>query len=123
MLTMDSLLCLCVVGSLAAAHAAIARGRLRWRWWLAAALACGCGVLAKGPVAVALVAPPIACLAFLDPRTARLRARHLLGFGVVFGIVAAPWYVALAAVHREFVGHFFWKHNVLRYVAPFDHPE
>src|SRR5262249_34794229 len=53
LLTMNSLLCLWVVGALAAGHIALSGNRLRWRWWLASALACSLGMLTKGPVALA----------------------------------------------------------------------
>jgi 4-amino-4-deoxy-L-arabinose transferase-like glycosyltransferase len=123
MLTMDSLLCLCVVAALAAAHAALSAPRLRRQWWLVSALACGCGVLAKGPVALVLAALPVGGVAFLDPRVARVTPRHVVGYGLAAIAVAAPWYVAVSILDPDFLGHFFWKHNVLRYVAPFDHAE
>src|SRR5262249_39555429 len=69
LLTMNSLLCLCVVAALAAAHVALSGPRLRWRWWLLSAGSCGLGLLAKGPVALILVCVPVLLYRFLDPRT------------------------------------------------------
>src|SRR5258707_949660 len=68
MLTMDSLLGLCVVTALAAAHVAVSGPRLRWGWWVLSALACGFGLLTKGPVALALIAVPVLACQALDPR-------------------------------------------------------
>ncbi len=37
--------------------------------------------------------------------------------------VALPWYVAICVRAPGFARYFFWEHNVLRFVAPFDHIE
>src|SRR5262249_7245033 len=37
--------------------------------------------------------------------------------------VAGPWYVAAAWHTPGFLGDFLYRHNVLRYVTPFDHEE
>ncbi len=121
MLTMDGLLCLWVVLGLAAAHVALAAPRLRWRWWLLAGLACGLGLLTKGPVALALVGVPVLAYRLLEPRSARVGALGWAALPAVAVAVAAPWYVAVMAREPEFAEYFFWKHNVVRFVAPFDH--
>jgi dolichol-phosphate mannosyltransferase len=121
MLTMDGLLCLWVVLGLAAAQVALAAPRLRWRWWLLAGLACGLGLLTKGPVALALVGVPVVAYRLLEPRCARVGA---LGWTALTGValaVAAPWYAAVLLREPEFAAYFFWKHNVVRFLAPFDH--
>src|SRR5262249_17910791 len=121
LLTMDSLLCLWVTLSLALAHRATAGARLRRGWWLLAAGFCGLGLLTKGPVALALVLVPLLAFPFLPPRTARRGRRGWAAFlGVACGL-AAPWYAAMIAWEPGFATYFFWRHNVERYVAPFDH--
>ena len=35
--------------------------------------------------------------------------------------VVLPWYVAASIRMPEFIHHFLWKHNVERFVTPFDH--
>src|SRR5207237_6547030 len=35
--------------------------------------------------------------------------------------LALPWYATVALEDPDFLGYFFWRHNVLRYVVPFDH--
>src|SRR5262249_51405284 len=37
--------------------------------------------------------------------------------------LAGPWFVAAACVESDFAGYFFWTHNVVRFLAPFDHAE
>jgi dolichol-phosphate mannosyltransferase len=123
MLTMDGLLCLWVIASLAAAHVAVADGRLRRVWWLLSAAACGLGLLSKGPVALALVAIPVLIHQGLDPRAARLLWQSWATYvGVAVGL-AAPWYAAVWVAEPEFGSYFFWRHNVVRFLAPFDHQE
>jgi 4-amino-4-deoxy-L-arabinose transferase-like glycosyltransferase len=121
LLTMDSLLCLWVVAALATAHRATAGPRLRRGWWLLAAGCCGLGLLTKGPVAPALTVVPLLALQFLDPRTARPGWKAWAAFlGLACGL-AAPWYAAMTAWEPGFASYFFWRHNLERYVAPFDH--
>ncbi len=121
LLTMNSLLCLWVVAALAAAHLAVRGPNLRWRYWLLSAAACSLGLLTKGPVVLALVVVPVLIYQALQPLSARPGigpwSAHL---AVAFGL-ACPWYLTLAVRNPDFVDYFFWKHNVLRYVAPFDH--
>jgi dolichol-phosphate mannosyltransferase len=123
LLTMDTLLCLCVTAALAAAHVAVHGATFRWRWWLVSAVACGLGMLTKGPVALALTAVPVLAYSFLDRRRTRLGLVAWLAYLAVALSVAAPWYIAVARVDPGFVDYFFWRHNVERFVAPFDHVE
>jgi hypothetical protein len=54
-------------------------------------------------------------------RPAGVRWYHyLLFFAVVFA-VNLPWYVGIYLREPEFLKHFFWEHNVLRFLRPFDH--
>lgn len=121
LLTMNGLLCLWVTLALAAAHLAVSGASLRRRWWLLSALSCGLGLLSKGPVALALVVPPVLALTFLDARAARVRVRDWLIYGAVSSGLAAPWFVAVALRDPSFLDYYFWKHHVERYLAPFDH--
>src|SRR5262249_6905379 len=64
-LPFDGLLALWVTAALGLAHAALAgrrpaAPRLRRGLWALSAAACGLGLLTKGPVALALVLPPLA---------------------------------------------------------------
>jgi hypothetical protein len=121
LLTMNSLLCLWVVAALAAAHLALSGPNLRWRWWLLSAGACGLGLLSKGPVALALVAVPVLLYGLLDTRTAGMSLRSWSVYLGAAILLASPWYLFLTVRDPDFAPYFFWKHNVLRYLAPFDH--
>jgi 4-amino-4-deoxy-L-arabinose transferase-like glycosyltransferase len=121
LLTMNSLLCLWVVTALAAAHAALRGPALRWRWWLLSAGACGLGLLTKGPVALALVAAPVLVYRLLDTRTARLHVRSWIAYLGTALLLAGPWYLLVAGNDPDFIRYFFWKHNIVRFLAPFDH--
>jgi 4-amino-4-deoxy-L-arabinose transferase-like glycosyltransferase len=121
LLTMNSLLCLWVVAALALAHTAIRDGRLRWSWWLLSAACCALGLLSKGPVTLALVLVPVLAMQILDRQSWRPAFRAWLAYVALALGLACPWYAAVAAIDPDFLGYFFWKHNVVRYVAPFDH--
>jgi 4-amino-4-deoxy-L-arabinose transferase-like glycosyltransferase len=123
LLTMNSLLALWVVAALAAAHVALHGAGLRWRWWLLSAAACGLGLLTKGPVALALVAGPVFLLPWVDRRLVRPGPMAGAVYVLVAMGVAGPWYAAVAWTEPEFAGYFLWKHNVERFLTPFDHQE
>jgi dolichol-phosphate mannosyltransferase len=138
MVTMDGLLCACVLAALACGHLALTTPRLRVglvsaptlglseepgrkRWLLLSALACALGILTKGPVALVLVGMPLASLAFLDRRCRWLSKAEASIYLGAMALVAGPWFVGMAASAPEAAGSFLWLHNLLRYVAPLDH--
>ena len=90
-------------------------------WWLLSALFCALGVLTKGPVALVLILGPMAAWCFLGRRNGRVRAGWWLVYVGVVVLVAGPWYVAAALRDPDAAETFFWLHNVVRYVSPFDH--
>jgi 4-amino-4-deoxy-L-arabinose transferase-like glycosyltransferase len=94
-----------------------------WRWWLVSGIACGLGVLTKGPVAPVLCLPPLIALAWLSKDYRMLAARNIAAFLLPVLAIASPWFFAISADQSEFVGYFFWKHNVVRYVDAFDHQQ
>jgi 4-amino-4-deoxy-L-arabinose transferase-like glycosyltransferase len=121
LLTMNSLLCLWVIVALAAAHIALRGPTLRRGWWLVSAAACGLGMLTKGPVALVLVCVPMLLYQLLDTRTARPMVRSWLAYQGAAFLLSGPWYLLTAARDPDFAGYFLWKHNVVRYILPFDH--
>lgn len=123
MLTFDCLLCLCVLMTLACAHRALTGARLRRGWWSLAGVACGFGILAKGPVAVALVAPVMLAWQFVDRRGIRLTVAAWLGWLGITALVSLPWFAAVAWRDASALGDFFWLHNLLRYFRPIDHEQ
>lgn len=121
LLVLDGLLALWVTISILAAYLAVQASRLHHGWWFLASAACGLGVLTKGPVAILLLIPPLAAHRRLTGSTTRIGWR---GWSMFAGVVLAltlPWYLAVSFALPEFGGYFFWKHNVLRFVQPFDH--
>jgi 4-amino-4-deoxy-L-arabinose transferase-like glycosyltransferase len=123
LLVMDGLLTLFAMLSLLATFEAIRGERLHWRWWLVAASACGLGVLTKGPVALLLLAPPVAAHRWLAGRSCHISWRAALVFLAVVLAVCLPWYVGVCQRLPGFASYFFWKHNFLRFVLAFDHQE
>jgi dolichol-phosphate mannosyltransferase len=143
MVAMDSLLCLWVIGGLACAHLALApedcrlqitdcrfayqsaicdlQSKTRISWWLLSALCCGLGIMTKGPVAAVLVLGPLVVWTFLDRRPIAVSLGRWFAYGAVVVLVAGPWYVAISLRDPQAAGTFFWLHNVIRYLAPFDH--
>jgi dolichol-phosphate mannosyltransferase len=121
MITPNGLLALCTTAALSAGHIARYGPQLRRGWWTVGAFATGLGLLTKGPVALALVLPPLVAVGWLDRRLARVRLSAWAAFVGVACLVAGPWYIAVARQCPEFGGYFFWFHNVRRYVDPFDH--
>jgi 4-amino-4-deoxy-L-arabinose transferase-like glycosyltransferase len=118
LLLLDGLLTLWTTLALFAAFEALRGPRLRRGWWLLAALACGLGVLTKGPVAVALLAPPLWLHRRLTGRGCAAGWRALLAFAVLATGVALPWYVALGVRVPGSVSYFLWDHNVRRFLEP-----
>jgi hypothetical protein len=123
LLIMDSLLTLWVTLSVLAGFEAQSGERLRWRWWLLAAIACGLGILTKGPVAVMLFAPPLWATRRLSGKGCPLPWSALAAFLAVVLTIVLPWYVAICVRLPQFAYYFLWEHNVLRFLAPFDHLE
>jgi dolichol-phosphate mannosyltransferase len=124
MLNMDGLLALWVTAALASLHCGLRNvDAPRWGWWLLAAACCALGVLTKGPVAAVLIAAPLVLYRLLDRRCPRIPWRHGLAFAAVVLALAGPWFAAAARADTSFAGYFFWTHNVVRFVAPFDHAE
>jgi len=146
LLLLDGLLVLCVTASVMCGFEAVRTGRLKHGWWVAAALASGFGFLTKGPISEVLLFVPLWAFGFLSrnltPNPLPCEGRGLSpsplrggvgeGFRLVrwfhyalfFGIVIAvnvPWYVAMYFREPAFLKHFFWEHNVLRFLQPFDH--
>ncbi|MCZ2340574.1 MAG: glycosyltransferase family 39 protein [Bacteroidales bacterium] len=121
LLLLDGLLTLCVTTSLLCAYEAVRTGRLLRGWWVAAAVASGLGFLTKGPISEVLLFPPLVAIAWLTRSTARVGWRDVALFGLIVLAVNLPWYIGIYRQQPEFLGYFFWQHNVMRFLKPFDH--
>jgi 4-amino-4-deoxy-L-arabinose transferase-like glycosyltransferase len=88
------------------------------RWWLIAGAACGAGVLIKGPVAIVLLLLVSVPILWLERGRARVPARGLVGASGVAALIAAPWYLAMIAVHgTPYVSSFFVADNLERFAT------
>jgi len=121
LLTLNSLLSLLTTVAVASAFFALSARTRRRHWVLLCGIACGLGLLTKGPVILALVLPPVLLFTFLDGRIKGVRAGDCAIFFATTLGVAAPWYLWTMWNEPDFAKYFFWKHNLVRYVAPFDH--
>lgn len=122
LLLLDGLLTLCVTVSVLCGFEAVRTGVLKRGWWLAAAVASGFGFLTKGPISEVLLFIPLWTFGFLM-RDSIARVRwywYAIFFAVVFA-VNLPWYVAIYLQQPQFLKYFFWEHNVMRFLQPFDH--
>ena len=106
----DSTLMLCASASLFAFYRAWERDGAGW--WVAGWAAAGLGVLTKGPIGVAL--PLLVNLAYAWSCGERARRiLHPLGL-LVFALVVAPWFFAVAARHPEFPHYAFVRETFER---------
>jgi 4-amino-4-deoxy-L-arabinose transferase-like glycosyltransferase len=121
LLLLDGLLTFCTTLALFAAFEAVRGPRLRRGWWLLAGLACGLGVLAKGPIALVLLLPPLWLEHWLTGRGCRVDGRALLVLGAAVAGVALPWYAALSLRIPDFPRYFFWDQNLMRFLEPSEH--
>lgn len=121
LLLLDGTLVLCVTVSVLCGFEAVRGGRLKLGWWLASAVGSGLGFLTKGPISEVLLFPPLFAFALLNRETARVGFPKLSLFGAVVLAVNLPWYVAMYRQQPEFLRYFFWDHNVMRFLQPFDH--
>lgn len=123
LLVLDGLLAFLVTTALLCALEALRTDRLRWSWWLVSALACGLGVLTKGPISLILLAPPLLAYRWLSAPAWKLPRGAILAYLAVVVLTPLPWYVAMSLRVPGFLTEFFWKHNVVRFLSPFDHLE
>jgi 4-amino-4-deoxy-L-arabinose transferase-like glycosyltransferase len=123
LLVLDGVLAWWVTLSVLSAFEAIRGTSLGWGWWLLSAAACGLGVLTKGPVALILLLPPLWAYGRLARPSCVVSGRAWLAFFGTVLVVALPWYAAICVRLPEFASYFLWDHNVVRFLAPFDHLE
>jgi 4-amino-4-deoxy-L-arabinose transferase-like glycosyltransferase len=86
--------------------------------WLLAAVAAGLGVLMKGPVALAVPALVLLPIWWREHRRLPIPPRALVAAGVVFLLVAVPWYGVMTARHGvEYLESFFVADNLERFAT------
>ncbi|MGE3806745.1 MAG: ArnT family glycosyltransferase [Gemmataceae bacterium] len=121
LLLLDGVLTLCMTVSLLAAFEAIRGAVFRWSWWSVAAVACGLGILTKGPIALVLLVPPLVLQRYLHKTGCAITWKRWAAFLMMAALVVLPWYVAISLRMPDFVSEFLIKHNLQRFLDPFDH--
>jgi 4-amino-4-deoxy-L-arabinose transferase-like glycosyltransferase len=121
LILLDGLLTLNVTLSLLCGYEAVRTGTLKMKWWLAAAVASGLGFLTKGPISEILLFPPLFVAGWLTGTLAKVNLKNVLLFAAIVIAINMPWYIAIYLREPMFLKYFFWEHNVMRFVQPFDH--
>ncbi|MFT7633350.1 MAG: 4-amino-4-deoxy-L-arabinose transferase-like glycosyltransferase [Mariniblastus sp.] len=93
------------------------------RFSIAAGVACGLGILIKGPVIGVLCLPPLLVAIWLGESKQSWSLKSFAWFAVPAFLISAPWFIATAVIHPDFLVYFFWKHHVVRFSAAFNHRE
>ena len=120
--TMDASLTAMSTIMLLSTFLAVTNGFKR-RYAILSSIACGLGILIKGPVIGVLCLPPLILFFWLSPIQKRLPRRWWMWFSIPAFLVSAPWFIATAWIHPDFLTYFFWKHHVVRFSDAFNHRE
>ncbi|MGF1581971.1 MAG: ArnT family glycosyltransferase [Gemmataceae bacterium] len=121
LLVLDGVLTLFVTLALYTAFESVRKTTLSWSWWFFSAVMSGIGVLSKGPVILVLIFPPLLTYLWLTNGLRQITMRAFVVYLGITGLVAFPWYLMMCLRVPEFAYYFFWKHNVQRFLDPFDH--
>ncbi len=122
-LVLDGLLTLFVTIAILAAFEAVRGPRLAIGWWRLMSVALALGTLTKGPIALLLVLPPLVAHRWLTTQSSRISWRAWGGMLAIVAAINLPWYIAITIWHPEFASYFLWKHNLQRFLTPFDHEQ
>jgi 4-amino-4-deoxy-L-arabinose transferase-like glycosyltransferase len=122
-LVLDGMLTLFVTIAMLSAFLAVRGPSFATGWWRMMCVALAFGALTKGPIAVLLVLPPLLAHRWLTSQRTVISWR---AWGELAGIIAVlnlPWLIAISIRHPEFASYFLWKHNLQRFLTPFDHQQ
>ena len=76
-------------------------------------------VLTKGPVAIFFCGVIISLYMIMTGNLNRLKRMKLISGGVLFALIALPWYVVMHSLHgMVFIDTFLGIHNVTRFLQP-----
>jgi len=76
------------------------------------------GVLAKGPVAVVIVAGVAVVAAAFERRPSLLLRLHPFRGALTIVALAGPWYASAYTTDPAYITTFLWEHNFARYAVP-----
>ena len=123
-LTLDMLLCFCLVAVLGCFLMAQAGGETQrpWRsWMLGCWTAMALALLAKGLIGVLIPAFSLSAYVIWQRDWAVLRRLNLRWGLPLFMAVAAPWFMLAARADRHFLMFFFVREHFLRFLTPIEH--
>ena len=121
--TMDALLTSCVTVAVLASYLAWFNGRFRKHWAVIAGLALGLGLLAKGPIAIVLIAVPVLLYSYFQDAKIIKQRRNLRYLAIPMLVIACPWFLYASISNPSFLHYFLWKHHVVRFSESFIHRE
>ncbi len=90
------------------------RKRAVWPMYVCTAV----GTLAKGPVALVVVAGVAVVAAAFERRPSLLLRLHPFRGLLLVALLAGPWYAAAYATDPAYIRTFLWEHNFARYAVP-----
>lgn len=93
----------------------------RRAWMLSAWSAAALAVLSKGLVGVVLPALTLLAYAVLRRERALFRRLHMLAGGVLFLLIAAPWFIAVQERNPDFFHFFFIREHLQRFTESGHH--
>ena len=91
---------------------ALAEGRRRTTWLLFTCAALALAVLAKGPVGLLVPGAVMALFLALTRRLGFIRQIPFLRGGLLFLLIAAPWYVLISLRNEDYARYFFLEKNL-----------
>jgi 4-amino-4-deoxy-L-arabinose transferase-like glycosyltransferase len=123
-LTLDMLLCFCLLAALSCFLMAQARrdGVGNWRiWMLGCWIAMALAVLAKGLIGVLIPAVTVGLYVVWQRDWVVLRRLNLRWGLPLFAVIAAPWFVLAARADPRFLTFFFVREHFQRFLTPIEH--
>ena len=119
---MDFLVTVTTLGVILAVTRVLDHGLAPYRGWMLAGLAAGLGFLAKGPVAWICPGIPLLLYVLWTRRVRALWTPAVLVGALTSVVVAAPWFLLLAARgETEFLHEVLIRQNFTRFVEAWDH--
>ncbi len=119
MLVIDGVLTFFTTISLFAAYEALRGERFHLGWWTIASVASGVAFLAKGPISLVLLIPPVFTFGWLTKGGSKPQPKHWLFLAGIVAAVVTPWFVAVSIQDPRFAYEFFYRHNVTRFAGAF----
>jgi 4-amino-4-deoxy-L-arabinose transferase-like glycosyltransferase len=89
----------------------------RRRWMLAAWAATALAVLTKGLVGIVLPVAAVGLYVLIERDWKRLARLHIVSGGLLFLLIAAPWFVAVSRANPEFFHFFFIQEHFERFLT------